>query len=85
MTATLTGRLTLSIRVPGALVAGVRWVAVTSVPPMPAERAPLGYRNPIDRHGIAATIKSAMTSTPISGLIRHSETSGLVRPIAQAP
>src|SRR3954447_16006459 len=42
------------------------------------------YKNPIESQGIAATIRSEITSAPIYGQMRHSESSGLVRPIAQA-
>src|SRR3954466_5451194 len=42
------------------------------------------YKNPIESQGIAATMSSEITSAPIYGQMRHSESSGLVRPIAQA-
>ena len=43
------------------------------------------YKKPIESQGIAATMSSEMISAPIYGQMRHSESSGLVRPIAQAP
>src|SRR3954449_8726389 len=42
------------------------------------------YKNPIESQGIAATMSSEITSAPMYGQMRHSESSGLVRPIAQA-